>query len=128
MGGGNGGDGASAQHRGVTDGKGMEHVLNAGDPVLQLPAGAVCGQNGQGRALRQGLQSRDMIGMGMGDENGIQRLGRQIQLPQGGSDPAAGDAGVQQDPGGVAAKQQRVSGGTAGQGMYGGQKNFPRSK
>ena len=58
-----------------------------------------------------------MIRVGVGDEHGGQVRRRQPQLRQGGGDPPAGDAGVQQQMALPAGEDQRVPGGAAGERM-----------
>lgn len=69
------------------------------------------------RPLEKGLQPGDVVGVGMGDKNGGEIRRGQAQFLQGFGDAAAGDSGIYQQVGGAAGKQQRVSGGTAGQRM-----------
>lgn len=80
------------------------------------------GIDGQAAPLEQRLQSGDMIGVGVGDQNGGKLVRGQPHFPERGSDAPAGDAGVQQQMGAAAADQDRISGRAAGQSMYGGQK------
>ena len=69
------------------------------------------------RPLEKGLQPGDVVGVGMGDEDGGEIRRRQAQLRQGFGDAAAGNPRIHQQMCGTAGKQQRVSGGTAGQCM-----------
>ena len=62
--------------------------------------------------------------LGVRDENGREASELQAQLPQSGSDAAAGNARIQQNIALPAGEQQRVPGGTACQRMYGGQKTY----
>ncbi|SCJ63873.1 Uncharacterised protein [uncultured Blautia sp.] len=77
----------------------VQPCLCAGQPPGQLPGGPLGGKNRGGAAL-------------------------QAQLPQSGSDAAAGNARIQQNIALPAGEQQRVPGGTACQRMYGGQKTY----
>ena len=93
-------------------------------PETKVPGSVLAGENGKLAPLQQGLQAGGVVGVGVGQKNGGQVLQRQPQLPEGGGDAAAGDAGVHQQAGIAAAHQSRVAGGTAGQSMYGGQTKY----
>ena len=76
--------------------------------------------------LHQGLKSADMICMGVGDEDGGEVVQSQAQFPEGGGDPTAGDAGIDQQVRVPTGADQGISRRAAGQSMYGDQRIFPR--
>ena len=102
----------------------VQPCLCAGQPPGQLPGGPLGGKNRGGAALEQRLQAGDVVRVGVRDENGREASELQAQLPQSGSDAAAGNARIQQNIALPAGEQQRVPGGTACQRMYGGQKTY----
>lgn len=102
----------------------VQPCLCAGQPPGQLPGGPLGGKNRGGAALEQRLQTGDVVRVGVRDENGREASELQAQLPQSGSDAAAGNARIQQNIALPAGEQQRVPGGTACQRMYGGQKTY----
>ena len=97
-------------------GEGVEHLLQKGNPVAQLPGGPPAGIDRQGQLLGQGSQPGHMVGVFMGNQHGGQRLRRHPKSLQGGGDPPAGNARVHQNMGGAVAHQQAVAAGAAGQG------------
>ena len=74
-----------------------------------------------GRQVELPEEVASVVCVGVGDENAVQVRRGQLQLPESGGDPAAGDAGVDQQVGITAGTDQGVPGGAAGQGMYSGQ-------
>ena len=116
MGGGEGFNVNGADGEGFPRRKGVEHLVQEGDAVAQLPPGAPAGVDRYLPLLGQGGETGDVVGVFVGNEYGGQAGGVDAQPFQGGGDPAAGDAGVHQNVGVAVAHQQTVAAGAAGQG------------
>ena len=93
-------------------------VLQKHHAAKQVPARRGGGVDGAGGIFEQGLKTGDVVPVGMGDADGVQVREGQAQNAQALSDPAAGDARVHQEASPLPGEEQRVPGGTAGQGMY----------
>ena len=121
MGGGKGRHGQGAESLGIPGAQGPQQ---RGD-VRYLPQqGGAHGGGGEyrgTRVLQQHPQPGGVVGMGMGDENGGQGLGRPVKRPQGGLNAPGGDACVHQNVNIAGADQGGVALGPAGQSMYGNQ-------
>ncbi len=117
MGGRKGSDGEPADLQGAAEGDGLQTALRRREPPRQLPAGPLRSPDGTAGVLKQGLESGDMVGMGVGDEDGVQGFRRQVQGPKGLGHAAAGDAGVHQQMGLFPGDDQGIAAGAAGQGM-----------
>lgn len=106
----------TAHGEGPAGGAGVEHILQGGDAVAQMPSGAGAGVDRQPELLGQGGQTGDVVGMLVGDQHPRQGGGVHPQVPEGPADTPAGDARVHEQVGLSGGEQQAVAGGAAGQG------------
>ena len=121
MGGGKSGNLAISQSRGSPGFQGLKPPAAHAQPVREGPQSLAGAYYRSLAPFQKGGEPCNVVGMGVGNENGGEIRRSQLQLPQSRGDPAAGYTGVQQQVGLTAGYHQRVPGGTAGQGLYSGQ-------
>ena len=126
VGGGEGRHGEAADGEGFTGAHGMHPVLGRAEFFTDLCRCAGGGVEGGGVVLAPGPQTRDVVGVAVGEEDGGNVVRRQSQLGQSGGDAPGGDAGIHEKICFAVVNQQAVALAAAGEGVQGHQWEIPR--